>query len=75
MFILASKILLAVLASYVGMYVLLSVACYLSEHSGLVMLHMYFTPIILSGAFGLILILTCNEPVRKQEDGEREIIG
>ena len=62
MFILASKILLAVLASLFGMYALLSVACYLSEHSGLVMLHMYSTPIILSGALGVILILTRNVP-------------
>jgi len=52
------KLILSVLAAFAGIYALLSLVCHVSDHDGLIMLHMYFTPIILSAAFALILILT-----------------
>lgn len=40
-----------------AIYGLLWLACYLTDHDQLVMLHMYYSPIILSLALGIILSL------------------
>jgi uncharacterized membrane protein YdcZ (DUF606 family) len=64
-----AKIILAVLASLAGIYALLSIVCYISEHDGLIMLHMYSTPIILSGALGAILILTRSRTADPKRPG------
>jgi hypothetical protein len=46
------------LAAFAGIYGQLWFVCYISDHDGLVMLHMYYSPIILSVAFGIIVPLT-----------------
>lgn len=49
------------LASFAGIYGLLSWVCYLADHDRLVMLHMYSSSIILSGAYGIILPLNIDK--------------
>jgi hypothetical protein len=62
MFVLLSKVLVAMLALGAGTYFLLSILCRLTDHDGLVMLHMYSTPLILAAALGAILLITRNRP-------------
>ncbi len=62
MFVMVSKILVVTLALGAGTYFLLSVLCHLTDHDGLVMLHMYSTPLILSATLGAILLITRNRP-------------
>lgn len=57
-----SKILVVMIALGAGTYSLLSVLCHLTDHDGLVMLHMYSTPLILSATLGAILLITRNRP-------------
>ncbi len=45
------------LISFVFIFLLFSVACYLSGHDMLVMLHMYWSPFFLSLAFGGVALL------------------
>ena len=54
-------IIASALAAFAGTYGLLWFICYISDHDSLVMLHMYFSPIILSGAFGIILPLNIGK--------------
>jgi hypothetical protein len=49
------------LAAFAGIYGLLWLVCYISDHDSLVMLHMYSSPTILSVAFGIILPLNIGK--------------
>ncbi|MFC0808875.1 hypothetical protein ACFHWW_26120 [Ensifer sp. P24N7] len=51
------SMLASALAFFAGIYGLLWLACYVSDHDWLVMLHMYFSSAMLSLGFGLILPL------------------
>lgn len=49
------------LAAFAGIYGLLWLACYISDHERLMMLHMYSSSIILSLAFGIILPMNISK--------------
>jgi hypothetical protein len=71
------KIILSMLASFALIFALLTLVCYVSDHDGLVMLHMYSSPIILSLAFGVVLLLTPRNPPAprdaQHEEGHRSV--
>jgi hypothetical protein len=54
-------IIASALAAFAGIYGLFWWVCYISDHDGLVMLHMYSSPVILSVAFGIILPLNIRK--------------
>lgn len=54
-------IIASALAAFAGIYGLLSLVCYISDHDSLVMLHMYSSPIILAVPFGIILPLNIGK--------------
>jgi hypothetical protein len=54
-------IIASALAAFAGMYGLLWLACHISDHDWLVMLHMYSSTVILSVAFGVILPLNTRK--------------
>lgn len=54
-------IIASALAAFAGMYGLLWLACHISDHDWLVMLHMYSSTVILSVAFGIILPLNTRK--------------
>ncbi|MCT9000288.1 hypothetical protein [Chelativorans intermedius] len=56
------KVLLLVVAFFVGAFALLTLLCHASGHEALIMLHMYLTPAVLSGVLGLILLMTHHRP-------------
>ncbi len=67
---------LSVLAAFAGIFSLLWLMCQVLDHDWLVMLHMYFTPIILSVALGIVLILTSNRRMlvrRKRAPGNHPV--
>ena len=49
------------LASFSGIYGLLSVVCYIADHDWLVMMHMYSSSVILALAAGILLPLRIGE--------------
>lgn len=54
-------IIASTLAAFAGIYGLLWLVCYISDHDSLVMLHMYSSSTILSVAFGVILPLNIRK--------------
>jgi hypothetical protein len=56
------RIILSTLASFVVIFALLTLGCYATDHDKLVMLHMYSSPIILSLASGIVLLLSSSNP-------------
>jgi len=69
MFVMLSKILVVMLTLGTCTYFLLSILCRLTNHDGLVMMHMYFTPLTLSATLGAILLITRNRPASSGEAG------
>lgn len=70
------KFILSVLAAFAGIFSLFSLVCQILDHDWLAMLHMYFTPIILSVALGIVLILTSDRPSllrRRHAPGNRSV--
>lgn len=49
------------LAAFAGIFGLLWLACYISDHDLLLMMHMYSSPIMLSVAFGIVLPLNTRK--------------
>lgn len=54
-------IIASALAAFAGIYGLLWLVCYISDHDSLVMLHMYSSSTILSVAFGVIMPLNIRK--------------
>jgi hypothetical protein len=54
-------IIASALVAFAGIYGLLWLLCYISDHDRLMMLHMYSSPIVLSVAFGIILPLNIDK--------------
>lgn len=50
-----SKVFALSLVAFACLFTLFSFVCYLLDHDQLVMLHMYFTPIIISLTYGVIV--------------------
>ncbi|WP_163271164.1 hypothetical protein [Chelativorans alearense] len=70
------KFILSMLAAFVSIFSLLWLVCHVLDHDWRVVLHMYFTPIILSVALSIVLILTSDRPMllrRKRAPGDHSV--